>query len=83
MQTTLKCGVAGVGYLGKHHARLYNALDGAELVGVFEPNDDAANAVCSEYGCARLSTLEELGTCLLYTSPSPRDKRQSRMPSSA
>ena len=25
----------------------------------------------------------EDGTCLLYTSPSPRDKRQSRMPSSA
>ena len=23
------------------------------------------------------------GICLLYTSPSPRDKRQSRMPSSA
>ena len=25
----------------------------------------------------------EMYTCLLYTSPSPRDKRQSRMPSSA
>ena len=25
----------------------------------------------------------QLGPCLLYTSPSPRDKRQSRMPSSA
>ena len=25
----------------------------------------------------------EACTCLLYTSPSPRDKRQSRMPSSA
>ena len=25
----------------------------------------------------------EVKTCLLYTSPSPRDKRQSRMPSSA
>ena len=25
----------------------------------------------------------ETETCLLYTSPSPRDKRQSRMPSSA
>ena len=25
----------------------------------------------------------QLSTCLLYTSPSPRDKRQSRMPSSA
>ena len=27
--------------------------------------------------------LTLLGNCLLYTSPSPRDKRQSRMPSSA
>ena len=26
---------------------------------------------------------EEPAACLLYTSPSPRDKRQSRMPSSA
>ena len=26
---------------------------------------------------------EQLNICLLYTSPSPRDKRQSRMPSSA
>ena len=26
---------------------------------------------------------EYLKSCLLYTSPSPRDKRQSRMPSSA
>ena len=25
----------------------------------------------------------QIKTCLLYTSPSPRDKRQSRMPSSA
>ena len=33
----------------------------------------------------RLSALTERldWTCLLYTSPSPRDKRQSRMPSSA
>ena len=27
--------------------------------------------------------IADLLTCLLYTSPSPRDKRQSRMPSSA
>ena len=30
-----------------------------------------------------LAVSEGLYTCLLYTSPSPRDKRQSRMPSSA
>ena len=29
-----------------------------------------------------LKNLEEL-TCLLYTSPSPRDRQKSRMPSSA
>ena len=28
-------------------------------------------------------TFTDLNSCLLYTSPSPRDKRQSRMPSSA
>ena len=30
-----------------------------------------------------LSNSDKPYTCLLYTSPSPRDKRQSRMPSSA
>ena len=27
--------------------------------------------------------INELGICLLYTSPSPRDVEESRMPSSA
>ena len=30
-----------------------------------------------------LETITPLRTCLLYTSPSPRDMRRSRMPSSA
>ena len=33
--------------------------------------------------CDLLETVARDLTCLLYTSPSPRDKRQSRMPSSA
>ena len=32
---------------------------------------------------ARKSRINGLDTCLLYTSPSPRDQRGSRMPSSA
>ena len=28
-------------------------------------------------------TLEGINICLLYTSPSPRDRQKSRMPSSA
>ena len=31
----------------------------------------------------QLITDAPVDNCLLYTSPSPRDKRQSRMPSSA
>ena len=30
-----------------------------------------------------LATLDVLSGCLLYTSPSPRDRQKSRMPSSA
>ena len=29
------------------------------------------------------ATFETCGSCLLYTSPSPRDRQKSRMPSSA
>ena len=46
--------------------------------------DDAVDNAVSDFW----KELEELENgkdhrCLLYTSPSPRDKRQSRMPSSA
>ena len=34
-------------------------------------------------GASRVKQCASCTTCLLYTSPSPRDKRQSRMPSSA
>ena len=37
----------------------------------------------ASYSDMKLSTVWRAMTCLLYTSPSPRDKRQSRMPSSA
>ena len=36
-----------------------------------------------EYDMKDQLIRQTIMTCLLYTSPSPRDKRQSRMPSSA
>ena len=39
------------------------------------------DVVVRDPAVAQLNQLFE--DCLLYTSPSPRDKRQSRMPSSA
>ena len=44
----------------------------------------SVNAVANPDDLARSrSLLDNIYICLLYTSPSPRDKRQSRMPSSA
>ena len=40
-------------------------------------------ASLDEASIARIEHLNQLKTCLLYTSPSPRDRTRSRMPSSA
>jgi predicted dehydrogenase len=58
---SLKCGVAGVGYLGRHHARIYNSLDGVDLVGVYEVDDGRAEEAVREYGCRRFDSLGALG----------------------
>ena len=50
---------------------------GKKLVVFFYPK--ASTPTCTVEAC----NLGENYSCLLYTSPSPRDKRQSRMPSSA
>ena len=42
--------------------------------------NEASPTVAYLSGCIKRL---ELGTCLLYTSPSPRDRQKSRMPSSA
>ena len=44
------------------------------------------NGVLLEYASARLRDNDQIvseAVCLLYTSPSPRDRQKSRMPSSA
>ena len=43
-----------------------------------ERGDQVADAVASG-----IEFLAVIGVCLLYTSPSPRDRTRSRMPSSA
>ena len=49
-----------------------------------EPNDPNALALSTSTKDGIPSVrMVLLKGCLLYTSPSPRDKRQSRMPSSA
>ena len=42
-----------------------------------------ATAYAAQLGTMKVTEQIEAITCLLYTSPSPRDQRGSRMPSSA
>ena len=44
---------------------------------------DVCDAVAEELGPNCISLPQDVSTCLLYTSPSPRDATLSRMPSSA
>ncbi|MEJ6730924.1 MAG: Gfo/Idh/MocA family oxidoreductase [Opitutaceae bacterium] len=57
----VRCGVAGVGSLGQHHARIYADLPGVAFQGVFETDDARAAEICERHGCQRFETLEELG----------------------
>ena len=56
----LKVGVLGVGHLGKFHLNNWLVIEGAELVGFFDPNDDIANAVVEKYKLTRFDNAEKL-----------------------
>ena len=84
-------GVAG-GVLGNRIAGAGNRTPGT-LIGagagvaagmaVGDAIDDRNRSRSDSYGQCEAYLDDYMRSCLLYTSPSPRDKRQSRMPSSA
>lgn len=57
----LRVGVAGTGYLGQHHVRIYSSLPGCELAGIFETDEARAAEVANLYDCPVFSSMEELG----------------------
>ena len=74
-QSKILCGVVGTGYLGQHHARIYAALDGCELVGIVESEDARAAEMCELYGCERFDTAESLAAaCDAVSVVVPTDK---------
>lgn len=74
MIVPLKCGVAGVGYLGQHHARLYAALPQTELVGVYDASPKRARQIAKEHGGQVFDSLEALGAaCEAVSVVTPTD----------
>eukprot|EP01017_Pseudomicrothorax_dubius_P031620 TRINITY_DN4055_c0_g3_i1.p1 TRINITY_DN4055_c0_g3~~TRINITY_DN4055_c0_g3_i1.p1 ORF type:complete len:351 (-),score=67.27 TRINITY_DN4055_c0_g3_i1:58-1110(-) len=53
----------------------------AETFGIENTKMSLARFISFDFRSSRLS--EDINNCLLYTSPSPRDRQKSRMPSSA
>lgn len=75
MNETIQCGVAGVGYLGQHHARLYREIPGAALAGIYEASDARAAEICALYGCRRFASLAEMGdACDAVSVAVPTDR---------
>ena len=74
-----------------------NSLNEPRIPGIFQyysvAEDELAKGYAGLYGSAQETAdaiavawekiTDQIGRCLLYTSPSPRDQRGSRMPSSA
>jgi predicted dehydrogenase len=57
----IRCGVAGVGSLGQHHARIYATLPGAELAGIYDTSKARAGEIGAKFGCRVFASIEELG----------------------
>ena len=57
-------------------------FDTAEIYGPYT-NEELLGRVLGGFRRDRVVLATKFGFCLLYTSPSPRDRTRSRMPSSA
>ena len=63
-----------------HDEEFYDDYFVVDTIGVGASNYFTAQA---KKGLTGVKSFTGITTCLLYTSPSPRDMRRSRMPSSA
>ena len=54
-----------------------------QIVELLETKEMCVGDIVMALGGKQAITSQQLNICLLYTSPSPRDRQRSRMPSSA
>jgi predicted dehydrogenase len=58
----LRIGVAGVGSMGKNHARILAALPGAKLTAIYDVDQARAAALAAEHGTDAVASLEEFSS---------------------
>ena len=69
------------GYADFYKVEMNNEILATVWKWLFDQKHEVSGLVYEEN--SKVIALAHYRNCLLYTSPSPRDKRQSRMPSSA
>ncbi len=58
----LRAGVFGTGALGRHHTRILGELPDAELVGIYDPREEAARAMAEAHGARIFPSAEALAS---------------------
>ncbi len=57
---SVKVGVIGVGAIGRNHARIYAALESADLVAIYDADPERARALAAEFGTEAVGSVAEL-----------------------
>jgi predicted dehydrogenase len=60
MSEKLKIGVLGAGHLGKIHLNNWKEIEGIELAGFYDPDEQTAGFVSEKYGLKHFNSPEEL-----------------------
>ena len=55
-----RVGILGVGHLGKLHASLYKEIKAAEIVGIYDTDNEKAQKIGKELGLSAYSNVHEL-----------------------
>lgn len=56
----MKVGVVGIGAMGQNHVRVYSEIEGCELVGVADSNEEVANKFAAKYNTKAVYDYKKL-----------------------
>jgi predicted dehydrogenase len=56
----LKVGIFGVGHLGKFHVNNWQGIEGVDIIGFYDPNDENAQEAVEKFGLKRYADMHTL-----------------------
>jgi predicted dehydrogenase len=68
----LKCGVIGVGHMGKHHTRILAGMDDIEFAGISDVKKEIGKGIAKKYNCGFFSDYIDLlkkTDCIFIATP--------------